>query len=237
MSILGAIGGLVGGLFSSKSAEKLNRQNLEAQREAAQNQVSWRVADAKKAGVGTLAALGMNPISISPSTVGGPDWSSIGQNAGNSLQSTMSPDQKDDDYDRTIKMLTIDRMKAENNIVKNNAVASSVALATQPGFGPGIPDPAGSPEGFGSWQDKKPEQLRFGGLEIERNPHFADAEVLEKRYGEPGDWAAGASNMAADAYWNLKGAMARAAQRRDAQNAARFLLGQRRRSRVDHSYW
>lgn len=47
------------------------QRSLTAQQDAAQKAIQWRVADAEKAGIHPMYALGMNPINISPVTVGG----------------------------------------------------------------------------------------------------------------------------------------------------------------------
>lgn len=237
MSILGAIGGLLGGLFSSRSQEKIAQQQMELQKQFAKNSVQWRVADAQKAGVGSLAALGMQPISYSPVSVGGTDWSSIGQNIGSSLQSVMSPQEKDDDYTNTMKTLNVQRATLENDIIANNAVASRMALVTQPALGPGVP----STEGPGS---KTPDDIRMFGYDVKKSPSFSDAEVIQNRYGEPAEWlyfpfvaGADAWESAVDASAPMRQAMSRYYQQMKARHAAQYLIGQRRRSRTDHGYW
>lgn len=73
-----AIGGFLGGLVSAGASlfgakknndtqKQINEQNLNAQREFAQNSIQWRVNDAKKAGLHPLAALGANTPSYTPS--------------------------------------------------------------------------------------------------------------------------------------------------------------------------
>lgn len=63
-TIIGAGIGLLGGMFSSKSAAKAEARS----REDAQNRIQWAVADARKAGVHPLAALGMSQQSVAYST-------------------------------------------------------------------------------------------------------------------------------------------------------------------------
>lgn len=46
-------------------------RSLDAQREAAQNAVQWRMADAEKAGIHPMYALGMQPVNVSPVSVFG----------------------------------------------------------------------------------------------------------------------------------------------------------------------
>ena len=85
MSILGAIGGLVGSLLGNSAKKK----ELAQQKHLAENSVSIRVADAKRAGVGTLAALGMNPIQMQPVGLGS-DFADVGQNIGRAADAAVS---------------------------------------------------------------------------------------------------------------------------------------------------
>jgi hypothetical protein len=61
-SIIGAAGSLLGGLFGDDDAKK----NRALQREFAQNQIRWKVADAKAAGLHPLAALGATSTPYNP---------------------------------------------------------------------------------------------------------------------------------------------------------------------------
>lgn len=88
---IGAIGNLIGGFMGQDSARSANQQNaiiaqrnLEQQERFAKSGIQWRVADAKKAGISPLAALGAAGASYQP--VGGyvePDNS-----IGNALSNT-----------------------------------------------------------------------------------------------------------------------------------------------------
>lgn len=69
-------GDLTNTALSAWSAHELNASNWQHQKELAQNQVQWRVEDAKKAGLHPLAALGISPSSYSPATAL-PDYSGL----------------------------------------------------------------------------------------------------------------------------------------------------------------
>jgi hypothetical protein len=76
------------GQANYEAAQKLNKtqfeQQLQYQKDFAQQGVTWRVADAKKAGIHPLAALGANTISYAPMYMG-----ADGYNPQSSFQSTM----------------------------------------------------------------------------------------------------------------------------------------------------
>lgn len=63
MSVLGAAaigagGSLIGGAIDNRAAKKARKQEIALQKEFAQNQIQWKVQDAKKAGLHPLFALG-----------------------------------------------------------------------------------------------------------------------------------------------------------------------------------
>ena len=80
MGLFSSIGKVVGGVVNgvtgilginsqkdaNSQANALAQQQLAYQKELAQNQIQWRVEDAKKAGLHPLAALGVSPSSFSP---------------------------------------------------------------------------------------------------------------------------------------------------------------------------
>lgn len=241
MSILGAIGGLVGNIFGARSAAKTAEQQMRMQEHFAKNSVRWRVADAKRAGVGTLAALGMQPISYSPVSVGGQDWGSVGQNIGNSLDSVTSDQEKNSEFTQTMQQLQVQRLALENDVIANQAIASRAALRTQPGIGPGVP----STEGPGS---KPANPITIFGHDITQDRRFSDAEEIQRRYGEPAEWPYAPLVMGADAVATARDAVGFHRQKtpisdaiyrwwrnRPARNAAQHGIYQRRWS--DHGYW
>ena len=79
--------GLVGNKNTNDKSASLAQQQIAYQKELAQNQIQWRVEDAKKAGLHPMAALGLQSTSFSPVSANfqSPDYSflsSMGQNAG-----------------------------------------------------------------------------------------------------------------------------------------------------------
>lgn len=87
MGIFEAIGDLMDfglNVKAERRSAKLAREQFNWQQKLAQEQVQMRVADAKKAGIHPLAALGVMPSSFSPVSMGGGfsggDLGSVGQN-------------------------------------------------------------------------------------------------------------------------------------------------------------
>lgn len=85
MGLLGAVGSVVGGILGNNSQKDmfnqsmaLSREQLEYQKQLHQNQIQWRVEDAKKAGVHPMAALGLSSMSFSP--VSGPSGGGVDYN-------------------------------------------------------------------------------------------------------------------------------------------------------------
>jgi hypothetical protein len=70
------LGGIAGDTYADKRNRdmqyKINAENIEMQKDFAQHGISWRVKDAKEAGLHPLAALGAQTTSFSPSSVGAP---------------------------------------------------------------------------------------------------------------------------------------------------------------------
>lgn len=64
---IAAAGSILGGLFGRKSQKEANDQNVAYQREFAQHGISWRVEDAKRAGLHPLFALGGSGATFTPS--------------------------------------------------------------------------------------------------------------------------------------------------------------------------
>ena len=70
-------GSVLGSYFTGKSNEAAAEKNADIQRELAQNGLSWRVSDAKRAGIYPLAALGASLPTGNPVAVG-TDYGDLG---------------------------------------------------------------------------------------------------------------------------------------------------------------
>lgn len=106
------------------SQEYMAQKNIEMQREFAQNGVSWRAADAEKAGIHPLYAMGAQTHSFSPVSVNSPIddsmsdfYSKTGQNITRAITSTQTEDQRQLSKLQLASMQTqIDGQMIENQI-------------------------------------------------------------------------------------------------------------------------
>lgn len=136
---IGAGLGVLGGFLSSKSNRENTEAGIAAQREALQNQVQWRVADAKKAGIHPLYALGMPPANISavymPDTVG-PAVADAGQQIGQVIASQQTQREK------LIQALQLDMLQSQARRARSEAdiveLESFAAMTRQNQNGLGI---------------------------------------------------------------------------------------------------
>lgn len=125
-------GGLISNVFNSNSTAKTNQQNANLQREFAQNSISWRVQDAKNAGIHPLFALGSSTVSAQPSFVGNQplDFGSAFHGMTQSLSS----------YDKTLQKQTIKKneLELQQLALQNERIRKDTALMGQNIFASGI---------------------------------------------------------------------------------------------------
>lgn len=67
--LLGGLGSVVGAGINAGVQSNINKENMEMQKEFAQNGIQWKVQDAKKAGIHPAVALGAQTYQASPSSV------------------------------------------------------------------------------------------------------------------------------------------------------------------------
>lgn len=95
--VLGALGGLAGGYMTNQFNSKEAAKDRAFQKEVYQNQLQWKSADAKKAGLHPLAVIGSGSYSASPSSVPSADFSSslgkLGEGIGDAFTGYMTKDQ------------------------------------------------------------------------------------------------------------------------------------------------
>lgn len=204
--IASALGSIAGGILGNKSQSdanalnaQLTREQIAYQKELHQNQLQWRVQDAKKAGLHPLAGLGVSSYSFSPvsSTQSPFDYSWLGE-AGQNLGSAVQRG-KDARERRQAEALAADaaqlqndalRMQIEGQMLDNDIrrleIASRMSRSqdrTQ--IGPPAPSVKGVPGGLidGQEQSGYPDipayawQTDHRGLPTELSPSEEVAEM------------------------------------------------------------
>lgn len=139
-SLIGAGASIIGGLLGAKQADK----QAALQKEFAQHGISWKAADAERAGISKLYAIGAPSVSYSPVSTGslGAGIADAGSKLGAAIDSQNGPlgttTQKQTGLAAQLLATQIEGAKLDNDI-KRASLASKVAVATQPGAG-GIVD-------------------------------------------------------------------------------------------------
>lgn len=174
------------GLFQSRA----NKKNARLQRQFAQNSIQWRVADAERAGVHPIYALGAPTMSASPSYAG-TDFSglaSAGQDIGRAIKATSSQATRDQNYINRVNAMTLENMDLQNEMLKSQIAKERGQL------GPPMPIiPGGTPT-----------STRMFGYNVKPDPRFSDADQITQRYGEPAEWLYSPLVMGADAWKNIQ---------------------------------
>lgn len=187
-----AVGGkLVGGLFGrndAKRAAEVQRENAlrqEAlQREFAQNSISWKVEDAKRAGLHPLAALGASSTSYAPVSVGsvtdnslGTAFAGIGQDISSAINKTRTGAERDGAFTKTVNDLTLQKMGLENELL------SSQIAKLRSSINPPMPALADTPPPGGV---RRVGRLLEGGPVLTTPASEAQQDAISKEYGDEG---------------------------------------------------
>lgn len=208
-AIVSGISNVVGGLFGKSSADKAaaanaqaHAENIQLQKDFAQQGIRWKVADAKAAGIHPLYALGANTVSFAPQALGAvPDnsmanaLSASGQDISRAINSTRTGPERADAYTKTVQELSLQKFGLENQLL-----AAQIAKLQQT---PNPPYPALDPQipldKFGA----RP-RLSLGRGEIITAPGVSNTDDFTKRYGEGADYLFGPQVMYQD--WKLNNA-------------------------------
>jgi len=185
------MGGL--GLLKNFFGESQDRQNQMA---AAKNSVQWRVKDAEKAGIHPLAALGMSPISISPSTIGDSGgYSPMGQSFHRAIAAGSTAGQRETALTKRLLEAQVTGAELDNDIRRAELASNVRRTLTGPGAIPAIPE-AGPNTARGA---------DFGGQVwpgIWETSKWPTAEEIERQYGDLIQNVYGTGRLAKDAYDN-----------------------------------
>lgn len=143
--------GQIGGALASKALDSIGPSGMSDRKAAAlsyeyaqriaQNQIQWRVQDAKAAGIHPLFALGANVSPGSVNVVGGSgndrsSWSDLGQDLSRSMSAALSSD--DRAAAKTATALALEKAGLENDLLR-----SQIARENNAQVGPGTPGIAG----------------------------------------------------------------------------------------------
>ena len=130
-AVLPVVGQIGGAYLTSKSNDRATDKNIEIQRELAQNGLSWRVEDARKAGINPLAALGAQTASFTPGYVGDNgsqnDYSFLGeagQQIGRAIDAKTTAEERARNrvYQEKANDLTLENMQLQNDALKMDMV-------------------------------------------------------------------------------------------------------------------
>jgi len=175
MGILSAIGGIIGsGLnFLGKSKE------IDLQKDFAKKGIQWKVADATKAGLHPLAALGANTMSYQPVGLGdglSASMESMGQNIDSAIDRTRNGTEK---INTQLGALQLERAGLENDLLRSQIAQLNrqPPMPTDGGAGELIP---------GQAQSVSPELVLAGNKTIKLPPGL-DAESGQRNEDALGD--------------------------------------------------
>lgn len=124
----GALGGTVGGAIGAPTADKQywerTHHQARLQESFAKNSIQWKAEDARKAGIHPLAAMGVNTMSPSPTSVGsmGSFENDMGQDISRAMMATMDKDK------RIATKIQLEGAQLDNDI-KRAELASAIARA------------------------------------------------------------------------------------------------------------
>ena len=211
--MIAAGGRIIGGFLDRDTANKnrdqemrIAQQNMQLQKDFAQQGIRWKVDDAKQAGIHPLYALGANTTSFSPVSISGgssSNWSdtlgSMGQDISRAVQSTRTGQERVDAYTKSVQALELEGKKLDNDI-KRASLASSVARMRD-NANPPMPGYVPEAKEF----EERPRLVASGNV-VNTDPLSSNAEDFEKRYGDIAQEIAGANNMYRD-YLRTSGGM------------------------------
>lgn len=203
---IGAGLGLLGGWLGNKSNKDTAEQQIRFQREALQNSIQWRVADAKKAGIHPLYAIGAPSMNISPVAFQDQLGAAVAQ-AGQDIGRTIAEQQTD--RDKMVELLQLSilksqarRAQSEADITEIQALDAMTKPATQNGLGihnegdqvnpmGQVPNPRLGSEIPGSaeegWYERKAPQrmspsAKMPGWESKYGPAYQEWEIFPGFY-------------------------------------------------------
>lgn len=111
-------GGMIGSIIGARKAYESSKSDRSLQRQAAQNSIQWRVADAKKAGVHPLYALGAPTMSVAP--VGDGGAGALLSDAGQNLDRAIAANQTRRERRATQEQILQQKLNNQQQLRMNN---------------------------------------------------------------------------------------------------------------------
>lgn len=220
----------LGGQMNRSSQDDFNRQqaaiaqqNIAQQREFAQHGIQWKVDDARAAGINPLAALGSQPASFSPVSIGGEaakpgdSFTNMGQDLQRAFKAASTASMREESDNAELRKLNLEKASLENDVLRNEIASKQMRTSRiNAQVGPPMPIARTISENAPVKADdikQKAEDFpatkigRPFGYPVPHNPWFGDGQSFEDRYGdsEIGSTLKGAANLLADhAYMGYK---------------------------------
>lgn len=116
--LFAGIGSIAGAGIQAKAQENINKQNIQMQKEFAQNSVQWKAQDAEKAGIHKLAGIGAQTYSASPSSIApdvGSGVSGAMKHFGQAIDNYISDDEDKRQNEKEMQRLQIEEQKLKNS--------------------------------------------------------------------------------------------------------------------------
>lgn len=143
--LISAGANIIGGLMGSKSADKARaqqeaqfQQNVQLQKDFAQNGIQWKVADAKAAGIHPIFALGGNTASYAPTSsnftadMSMPNaLSRAGQDIGRAVNATQNQATRVDAFTQAAQALQLESLKLDNDVKRQELVSRNARMQQQ----------------------------------------------------------------------------------------------------------
>lgn len=197
-SLISAGASIYGGMEAKKAQEdriaadrEMAAQNIQLQKDFAQQGIRWKVADAEQAGINPLFALGASTTSFSPVSVGSTvasgladSLSSAGQDIGRAVSATMTGKEREDAFETKVKEAQLKGLDLDNQI-KATQIASGVQRLkanSNPAMATGT-----KKDGLVGEDDPSDRKKQFiGGTQIKTDPNTTSMQDFEDRYGDEG---------------------------------------------------
>lgn len=195
--LIGAAASIFGGLQGQKSQEKMAQQNIELQKQFAQQGIQWKVQDAKSAGIHPLYALGAQTHSFAPVSVGdslSSSFSNAGQYLGRAANALATGEQRVNAAQKAIELLAVERAGLENDLLRSQ-IKRNNAAGTPPSY-PGV-DPQTLIPGQGN--------TKLLGVSVDFKPHEITGVDPARGWGEVGAIPSGGFSKNPYGYWPVPG--------------------------------